>query len=127
MIEPWEKSRTPKLKKLLKQLADHSPSNPDDDPDLTGEEFLSATDDKTRELIGQIVEDSRVALFDNAGRKQGQSCAAIGRTGNRVSVVDDPYDEDDRYKTTLQIETDNGVLTVDASLVGHLASEKSTN
>lgn len=26
MIEPGEKSRTPKLKKLLKQLADHSPS-----------------------------------------------------------------------------------------------------
>lgn len=118
MIEPWEKSRTPKLKKLLKQLEDHSPSNPDDDHDLTGEEFLSATDDKTRELIGQIVEDSRVALFDNAGRKQGQSCAALGRTGNRVSVVGDPSDEDDGYKTTLQIKTEHGVLTVDAPLVG---------
>ena len=118
MIEPWEKTRTPKLKKLLKQLADHSPSNPDDDPDLTGKEFLLATDDKTRALIEQIVEDSRVALFDNAGRKQGQSCAAIRRTGMHVSVVGDPYDEDDRYKTTLQLETGHGVLTVAAPLVG---------
>ncbi|WP_144417767.1 hypothetical protein [Pseudomonas protegens] len=118
MIEPWEKSRTPRLKRLLKQLTDHSPSNPDDDPDLTGKDFLSATDDKTRELIGQIVEDSLVALFDNAGRKQGQSCAAIGRAGNRVSVVGDPYDEDDGSKTTLQINTEHGVLTIDAPLVG---------
>ncbi|PMV20780.1 MULTISPECIES: hypothetical protein [Pseudomonas] len=118
MIEPWEKSRTPKLKNLLKQLADHTPSNPDDDPNLTGEEFLSATDDKTRELVGQIVDHSQVALFDNAGRKQGQSCAAITRAGNRVSVVGDPNDEDDRNKTTLQIETEHGVLTLDSPLVG---------
>lgn len=118
MIKPWEKSRTPKLKDLLKQLADHTPSNPDDDHDLTGEEFLSATDDKTLELVRQIVDHSQVVLFDNAGRKQGQSCAAISRTGNRVSVVGDPYDEDDRNKTTLQIETEHGVLTFDAPLVG---------
>lgn len=118
MIEPWEKSRTPELKKLLKKFTEHSPSNPDDDHDLTGEEFLSATDEKSRELIGQIVEVSRVVLFDHAGRKQGQSRAAIARAGNRVSVVGDPHDEDDGYKTTLQIETAHGVLTVDAPLVG---------
>ncbi|RML82375.1 hypothetical protein ALQ89_03223 [Pseudomonas amygdali pv. tabaci] len=118
MIEPWEKSRTPELKKLLKEFTEHSPSNPDDDRDLTGEEFLSATDDKSRELIGRIVEVSRVVVFDHAGRKQGQSRAAIARAGNRVSVVGDPYDEDDGYKTTLQIETEHGVLTVDAALVG---------
>jgi len=118
MKRPWEESRTPHLKKLLKELAEHSPSNPDDDPDLTGEEFLSATDEKSRELIGKIVEASRVVLFDNAGRKQGQSRAAISRAGNRVTVVSDPNDEDDGYKTTIQIETDHGVLTVDAPLVG---------
>jgi hypothetical protein len=29
-----------------------------------------------------------------------------------------PSDEDDQYKTTLQIETAHGVLTVEAPLVG---------
>lgn len=118
MIEPWEKSRTPNLKKLLNQLEEHSPLNPDDDPKLSGEEFLIATDDKTRELIGKIVEDSKIALFDHAGRKQGQSCAALRRAGYLVSVVGDPNDEDDRYKTSLQITTQHGILIVDAPLVG---------
>jgi hypothetical protein len=118
MIEPWGKSRTPELKKLLKEFTEHSPSNPDDDRDLTGEAFLSATDEKSRELIGKIVEASCVVLFDHAGRKQGQSRAAIVRAGNHVSVVGDPNDEDDGYKTTLEIETDHGVLTIDAPLVG---------
>ncbi|MCI3943017.1 MULTISPECIES: hypothetical protein [Pseudomonas syringae group] len=118
MIEPWEKSRTPELKKLLKQFKEHTPSNPDDDSDLTGEEFLSATDEKSRELIEQIVDVSRVVLFDHSGRKQGQSHAAIERAGNRVSRVGNPNDEDDRYKTTLQITTDHGLLTVDTPLVG---------
>lgn len=118
MIKPWEKSQTPVLKKLLKGLEEHSPSNPDDDRDLTGEEFLSATDPKTDQLIGEIVEVSRVVLFNNEGRQQGQSRGALRRAGFRVSVVSDPNDEDDAYKTTLQIETKHGVLTVDAPLAG---------
>ncbi|WP_145155816.1 hypothetical protein [Pseudomonas oryzihabitans] len=118
MIEPWEKSRTPELKKLLKDLNEHSPSNPDDDSDLTGEAFLSVTDDRTRDLIEKIVDVSRVVLFDHAGRKQGQSRAAIARAGNRVSVVGDPHDPDDADKTTIQIDTPHGVLTVDKPLVG---------
>lgn len=116
MIEPWQKSRTPELKKLLKKLDAHEVSNPDDDRDLSGESFLNATDETSRELIGQIEAAARVALFDHAGRRQGQSKAAISRAGNRVSVVGDPHDEDDQYKTTLQIETVHGVLTVDAPL-----------
>ncbi len=118
MIEAWEKSRTPELKKLLKEFNEHSPSNPDDDPDLTGEDFLSATDEKSCELIEKIVEVSRIVLFDHDGRKQGQSRAAISRAGNSVSVVGDPHDQDDGYKTTLEIKTEHGVLTVDAPFVG---------
>lgn len=118
MIEPWEKSLTPELKKLLNEFNEHSPSNPDDDPNLTGGEFLSATDGKSRELIKQIVETSRIVLFDHEGRKQGQSRAAVRRAGFPVSVVGDPHDEDDRNRTTIQIETEHGVITVDAPLVG---------
>jgi len=116
MKRPWEESRTPHLKKLLNELSAHTPSNPDDDPDLTGEEFLSGTDDKTRKLIEKIVEDGRVALFDRDGRKQGQTRAALARAGFRVSVVNDPNDEDDAVKTTVQIETEHGVITIDAPL-----------
>ncbi|WP_165386508.1 hypothetical protein [Pseudomonas orientalis] len=50
MIEPWQKSRTPELKKLLDQFNARAPLNPDDDPDLSGNEFLSATDEESREL-----------------------------------------------------------------------------
>ncbi len=117
MIKAWEKSQTPELKKLLKEFAEHSPSNPDDDPDLTGEDFLSATDDKSRELIGKILEVGSVALFDTTGRKQGQTRAAISRAGNRVTVVSNPHDEDDGFKTTIQINTEHGVITLDAPLI----------
>lgn len=118
MIEPWEKSQTPKLKELVQKLKEHSVSNPDDNPNLTGEEFLSTTDERTRELIGQIVEVARVVLFDREGRRQGQSRAAMKRAGHTVSVVGDPHDEDDGYKTTLQIKTHHGELTLEAPLLG---------
>lgn len=118
MIEPWEKSQTPKLKELVQKLKEHSVSNPDDNPNLTGEEFLSTTDETSRELIEEIIEVGGVVLFDREGRRQGQSGAAMRRAGHAVSVVGDPHDEDDRYKTTLQISTDHGVLTFEAPLLG---------
>ncbi|NWA25570.1 hypothetical protein HX882_27185 [Pseudomonas gingeri] len=118
MIEPWEKSQTPELKKLVQKLKDHSVSNPDDNPNLTGEEFLSTTDETSRDLIREIAEVGAVVLFDREGRRQGQSAAAMRRAGYTVSEVGDPHDENDRYKTTLQITTNHGVLTFVAPLLG---------
>jgi hypothetical protein len=118
MIEPWQKSRTPELKKLLDQFNAHTPSNPDDDLDLSGNEFLSATDEESRELIAKIHDAGEVALFDHAGRKQGQTRAALVRAGHCVSVVGDPNDEDDATKTTIQLHTNHGAITLVSPLVG---------
>ncbi|MDQ0124400.1 hypothetical protein J2W17_003350 [Pseudomonas lini] len=117
MIEPYEKSRTPELKKLLKLFSEHQVSNPDDDPDLSGTSFKNATDHRSQELLEKIEEVGRVVLFDHNGNQQGQSRAAIRRAGFRVAVVGDPYDENERYKTTVQIETPHGHVTIDASRI----------
>lgn len=113
MIEPFQQTKTPELIEAIQQFNDHAVENPDDDSDLMSEAFRESTDDESNALIDRIEELASVCCFDNQGRPQQQTNAALRRAGVDIHETGNS----DPFTKTLQIKTEHGYLTFDKPLL----------
>lgn len=105
------------LAQTIKDLDAHDIYNPDDESNLLNEEFLSVTDDRTRQLIGQIVDISGDVLFQPDGTPNRRAITALRQRGIALSEAGSPY-PDDPYETCVQITIEEGVIPVTSVQLG---------
>lgn len=100
---------------LFEQLAEFEEStvsNPDDDGNLSGPEFLDVTDPETAERVETIVDSMRETLLDPEGKPDRQAIAELRGSGVKVFEAGDPQDGN---VSAVVIHTAHGRICVEAN------------
>jgi len=99
---------TTHLTERLQAFDAHAVSNPDDESNLTGEEFLRNTDLTTATIVKEIRDEVTETLIAPGGTADLEAIAALRKEGVRVNVAGDPHDPN---VAEIVIETLHGRLS----------------
>ncbi|SFI00230.1 hypothetical protein [Modicisalibacter xianhensis] len=105
------------LAQTINDLDAHDIYNPDDESNLLNGEFLSVTDDRTRQLIEQIIELSKDVLFKPDGSPNRRAITALRQRGINLSEAGSPY-PNDPYETCVLIKIEEGYIQATSVQLG---------
>lgn len=105
------------LARAVTALDNHEIENPDDERNLLDREFLSVTDDETKELIEEIVVDGKEVLFTDDNSPNRRAITALRKRGLNVYEAGSPYPENP-YEKCVVIEVDEGEIQVTKEQLG---------
>lgn len=105
------------LARAVAALDHHEIYNPEDELNLLDREFLSVTDDTTKELIEEIRVNGGEVLFSDDNSPNRRAITALRKRGLEVSEAGSPY-PDNPYETCVVIKIEEGEIPLTSEQLG---------